>query len=104
MSILIYLAADPVEAEIVRAYLAGFDIATRVEGSALWGAVGELPGGQWPRLMLERAQDEGRARQLLHQYRNNAGKVHWPCDGCGESVPGEFELCWNCGHERRAEG
>jgi hypothetical protein len=26
-----------------------------------------------------------------------AGSGSWKCPQCGESVPGEFEVCWNCG-------
>jgi len=31
-----------------------------------------------------------------------AGRADWRCSKCGESVPGNFETCWNCsnnGHE-----
>ena len=24
----------------------------------------------------------------------------WPCLGCGETVPGNFDVCWNCGADR----
>jgi hypothetical protein len=23
-------------------------------------------------------------------------RLEWQCAGCGESVPGNFDLCWNC--------
>lgn len=28
----------------------------------------------------------------------------WVCTACGESSPGGFDLCWNCGHERVVSG
>lgn len=27
-------------------------------------------------------------------------KTTWRCKGCGETNPGTFELCWNCGMDR----
>jgi hypothetical protein len=26
--------------------------------------------------------------------------AEWHCGGCGELVPGNFELCWNCERPR----
>lgn len=27
-------------------------------------------------------------------------RADWPCPKCGESVPGNFETCWNCSTAR----
>lgn len=27
----------------------------------------------------------------------------WPCPACGEEVPGNFALCWNCGQTREGD-
>lgn len=27
----------------------------------------------------------------------------WKCVGCGEEVPGEFEVCWNCGTDEKGQ-
>lgn len=41
-------------------------------------------------------------RRDLEQVR--AGDfTDWTCDQCGESSPGHFEVCWNCGAERVTE-
>jgi hypothetical protein len=58
---------------------------------------GEIPPDQalpevW---VLDDAQLEP-ARTLLHQLRHLPER-RWLCQGCGESIEGPFEQCWNCG-------
>jgi hypothetical protein len=36
------------------------------------------------------------ARVLLAQLRHPTWR-HWHCPGCGETIDGPFEQCWNCG-------
>ncbi|MGH8462345.1 MAG: DUF2007 domain-containing protein [Stenotrophobium sp.] len=93
----LYVAADPIEAEILRGYLAAHGIATSVFGSFAWSGRGDLPVDIYPRLQLQDERDHDRARQLLAQYEQHA-HVHsiWRC-GCGECSPAYFEACWNCG-------
>lgn len=97
----LYLAADPVEAQLVADYLAQHEIAVRIDGAFLWAARGELPL-EYPRLYLLDPADETRARALLREYERRA-LIHsiWRC-GCGQDVPQHFELCWNCGLDRPA--
>lgn len=38
----------------------------------------------------------GGAARDLHAIRT-APKADWKCATCGEDVPANFELCWNCG-------
>lgn len=98
----VYAAADPVEAEILRAYLAAHDIDVVVLGSPLWGARGDLPAEPYPRLMLRDARDIPRAQDLLRLYeRRRHSHANWPC-ACGEHSPVTFETCWSCGAERPA--
>jgi hypothetical protein len=61
---------------------------------------GEIPPDQaLPEVWVSNAADHGRAWQALHALRN-APHVHWLCHGCGETVDGPFEQCWNCGAMR----
>ena len=103
--ILVYLAADPIEAEIVRNLLAAEHIEVDVLGSMLWSGRGELAADPYPRLVLRDPRDEARARELLAEYRRGgeatAGLSPWNCD-CGERVPGNFAVCWSCGAESPA--
>jgi len=100
MSQPIYLAANPVEAEIVKDYLAAHGIAVTVRG-ALWGAVGDIPMPEaYPRLYLEQERHRDRARELIRQYESRIEGPAWTCAACGESAPGTLALCWNCGTAR----
>jgi hypothetical protein len=74
-------------------------IATSVQRAYASGIAGEIPPDQalpevW---VLDDAQLEP-ARALLHRLRHLPHR-HWWCPGCGESVDGPFEQCWNCGRE-----
>jgi hypothetical protein len=93
---LLYLAADPIEAEIVRNLLAAERIEVDVLGSMLWSGRGELAADPYPRLMLRDPRDETRARELLAEYRRGTAQAPWNCE-CGEHVPGNFAVCWACG-------
>lgn len=98
----VYSAADPVEVEILRAYLASHEIDTVVLGSPLWSARGELQADAYPRLLLRDDADEVRARDLLRQYEHRRhAHASWLCT-CGERSPVTFEICWSCGVERPA--
>lgn len=94
----LYLAADPVEAEIVRNLLSTERIECDVFGSMLWAGRGELAADPYPRLVLRDPRDEPRARELLAEYQSNATRQQpsWTC-ACGEPVPGNFAACWSCG-------
>ncbi len=95
----LYLAADPMEAQLLSDYLADHDIAVRIDGAFLWSARGELPL-EYPRLYLLDPNDEIRARALLREYERRAHIPSiWRC-GCGQDVPHHFELCWSCGDGR----
>ena len=98
----IYTAADPLEAELLRAYLAAHGIVTDILGGGLWSARGELQVDAYPRLLLRDDADEVAARTLLQRYEQRgrtAGGADWRCD-CGERSPTSFEVCWSCGRER----
>lgn len=97
---LIYQAADPLEAGILKDYLAVHGIAVDILGDLAWGGRGELAVDAYPRLHLRDPGDETRARDLLRRYEANAGnRAQWRC-GCGEWVPTSFECCWACGSDR----
>ncbi len=95
----LYLAANMLEAQILRDYLADHGVAVRIDGEHLGSARGELPM-EFPRLYLFDEADQPRARRLLAEYeRRGLCASIWRC-GCGETVPLHFELCWNCGEHR----
>ena len=72
-------------------------IAARVQRAYASGIVGEIPPDQaLPEVWVMDAADHGRAGHFLHALRNRPAR-HWLCHGCGESIDGPFDQCWNCG-------
>jgi rubrerythrin len=62
-----------------------------------------------PRLMISTAF----FFELLHLIREESLRMaagatvapqEWTCPGCGESVPGNFDVCWSCQAARPAQG
>lgn len=92
----VYLAADPIEAEIVRGLLRAERIECDIFGAMLWSGRGEIAADPYPRIVLRDPRDEARARELLREYRDGTAQPAWTC-GCGEAVPGNFAACWSCG-------
>lgn len=94
----LFVAANPVEAEIVRDYLAANGIEADIRGGYAWGAVGELPFPEaYPRLYLRREADRLRAQALIRDYEAPAPGTLRACPGCGELSPPSFSVCWSCG-------
>ncbi len=74
-----------------------------VENEFSSGGVGDLsPFETWPELWVVHDRDEPRALQVLQQVKDASGE-DWFCPVCGERNPGSFQVCWNCGAERKAE-
>lgn len=97
----VYLAADPVEAEIVKNLLLHEGIACRVIGQYSFAGRGDLPVDIYPRLLLEDDSRYAEARALIHHWeRGPEPAPDWTCDTCGESVDGVFGACWNCSASR----
>ncbi len=55
-------------------------------------------------------RDFERAQQILGEMHGEsewgeafADDEEWPCPACGAAVPGEHEVCWSCGTERRGD-
>ncbi len=96
----IYVAADPLEAQIVINLLAAERIPCDVFGAMLWAGRGELAADPYPRLMLRDERHRAQAMELLEEYGNYSKQGNapppWRCD-CGEAVPGNFAACWSCG-------
>lgn len=40
--------------------------------------------------------EHARSTALAKSATVHIEAVEWTCTGCGETVPGNFELCWNC--------
>ena len=68
--------------------------------------VGDVPPDvAQPQVWLAREQDRERAIVLLRSMEADAargGTIH--CPACGDESPGNFELCWKCGHAFQPAG
>jgi hypothetical protein len=84
--------------------LSGAGIAANVQRAYACGIAGQIPPDQaLPEVWVLDEADHGRAETLMRELRA-APHRHWLCHGCGESVDGPFEQCWNCGAMRVAAG
>ena len=77
------LAQGGIEASVQRAFASGI--------------AGEIPPDQaLPEVWVNDDAQLERAQTLLAALTGLAHR-HWLCSGCGETVDGPFEQCWNCG-------
>ena len=77
--------------------LVGAGISASVQRAYASGIVGEIPPDQaLPEVWVWDDAEHGRADALLYELRHRPSR-HWMCLGCGESVDGPFDQCWNCG-------
>ena len=63
----------------------------------------EIPSGLFfPTLCVLHDSDYDRAMQVLRELYHTPAvpAADWLCPKCGEEVPGNFELCWQCGMSR----
>lgn len=98
----VYLAADPVNAEIVKDMLVDRGIAAHVRNQHLWGAMGEVPTTVYPEVWVDDPADYERARQIVSNFEKGPVDTgtEWTCPGCGEIVEGQFNACWHCQYPR----
>lgn len=101
----VYLAADPVNAEIAKDLLENHGISAHVRNQHLWGGMGELPANVYPSVWIENDDDFDAARQLIQDFERGpvrSGRP-WQCPRCGEYLDAQFEQCWNCQTSKPAD-
>jgi len=93
-----FVAANLVEARLVCDRVRALGIEAHVFNEYADGAVGELPFTHtWPEVWLKRECDEDAARTVLEAHGRQADSdIDMVCEVCGESNPGNFEICWSC--------
>jgi len=65
---------------------------------------GQIPPDQaLPEVWVLDDDELERGRALLYTLCHLPWQ-HWTCHGCGETVDGPFEQCWNCGALRPGAG
>ena len=101
----LYEAADRIEAQLLKDFLASRHIKTVISGDYLAGGAGELSALQFPVLWVVEDRDLDLASRLLQQFLQSRDKsasdtYDWHCQQCGELIEGQFDLCWKCGTPR----
>lgn len=101
----VYLAADPVNAEIAKDLLAGHGIPAHVRNQYLWGGMGDLAANVYPSVWVDDDVHFDAARELIRRFE--AGPLvdgrPWQCPECGEYLDAQFDICWNCGSLKPVE-
>jgi len=102
----IYGARDNTEAEYVRGLLSTEGIKAVVLGSALEGALGDIPYAQsaLPSVWVNES-DLPAAQRIIDEFRQGGPaktdpQPDWTCPKCGEVLEGQFTTCWKCGYSR----
>jgi len=86
-----YLLADRLKQAGIRAHV------FNEHASSIVGDV--PPDVAQPQVWLERDEDRDRATALLRSMEADAARGGTlRCPECGEESPGNFEVCWKCGH------
>jgi hypothetical protein len=94
----VYIATNLPDAQLVRNLLERAGIATHVfnENAASYYGGAALPAA-CPHVWIQQPHQETHARAIIAEYlRPSAPVAAKFCGSCGESNPGEFEVCWNC--------
>jgi hypothetical protein len=96
----LYRASDLAEAHLLRDLLEEDGLRSCIVNENLASLAGELPFGLIvPEVWITDSRDLFMARAVLKDYlerkcKPDPGERH--CPSCGESSPGNFDLCWSC--------
>jgi hypothetical protein len=95
----VHTAESIVEIAHLRNLLESEGIACVVRNDRLCGVVGEIPYLEcWPELWVVETGHYLKARSLVEEVLHvSPPMAAWRCPGCGESIEGQFAVCWNCG-------
>ena len=102
----VYLAQDPIEANLLVDLLGAEGIEAVVQGEHLYAIRGIVPMS-YPTVWVVDDDDYEQARALALEFdqRQQAGGEQepldpWVCPACGEAIEGQFDQCWHCGEDR----
>lgn len=95
----VHIAPTLLDAQLAADTLASLGIASHIFNANAAGALGEVPFMQaQPEVWIEDDTQENHAREVLADMSNALPRTEKSCPYCGESNPGNFLSCWQCGH------
>ncbi|MDQ5984940.1 MAG: hypothetical protein CSYNP_00638 [Syntrophus sp. SKADARSKE-3] len=106
----VYVAANPVNAHLIKGILEGENIEAIVQGEFLWGARGEIPvtPETCPSVWVVDDDDYNHAIEIINAFQTEDNDdleiIEWICSKCGETNEGQFSECWQCGTSRPPAG
>ncbi|MCZ6804245.1 MAG: DUF2007 domain-containing protein [Proteobacteria bacterium] len=97
----VYSSDNPIMAGHIHSLLEANNIDCHLRNINLTGGIGELPINEcWPEVWVIDESNFTLAKRLIETALSHAEKNEdWQCQ-CGESIEGQFEICWSCGNER----
>jgi hypothetical protein len=106
-SIQVYSASSVHEAHFVAGLIRQAGIDVSIKNTDAFLLAGELPPFTVaPTLWVRGEEQFAKAREIVETYeeRLNDPEIgslpEWSCKFCGETNPGNFEVCWHCGKDR----
>lgn len=104
----IYIAANSLDAQMLKDYLESTGIQAIIKGDYLTGAVGEIPANTFPTVWVVDEEDEVRAKKLVANFESEHPSdqihiTHWHCPQCKELIEPQFTQCWHCGYQRGSD-
>jgi len=95
----VFIAPTLLDAQLAVDALSSLGIVSHIFNANAAGAMGEVPFMQaQPEVWVDDAAQEARARAVLAGLRDAPLRDEKTCPHCGETNPGNFLSCWQCGH------
>jgi hypothetical protein len=95
----VYHAKDLIDAELLLQRLADRGIPSALRNGLLQGLLGELPFSIRPIVCVLEERDQSAALLCVRDMEHALQAPELPdriCPDCGDTSPGNFEVCWKC--------
>ncbi|MDO9468345.1 MAG: DUF2007 domain-containing protein [Thiobacillus sp.] len=94
----VHIAPTLLDAQLAADALTSLGIVTHIFNANVAGALGEVPFMQaQPEIWVDDDAQATRAREALAGLHNAPLRDEKTCPHCGETNPGNFMSCWQCG-------
>ncbi|MBW2519362.1 MAG: DUF2007 domain-containing protein [Deltaproteobacteria bacterium] len=90
-------------AALLRERLEKEGVSSLVRNEQLFTGLGEIPFVEiFPEIWILDDEMYPRAKMLIYRWLTDpsSSAPDWTCPRCGEELEGQFDCCWQCGHEK----